>query len=187
MSRKSFLCLLSIVAVGFAPGCRLPITVGHIDSFFVAPAASDNLADVRAVVVLTDENVPQVIERYYGLDKYRTTGIQKAVRDAIAMSLGAAFETLEFAAQAPPDGYDVLLQPRIDLAKSGWWMNEWQIRLTLIAKDRDGNLVTEATAFGTHEYFFLPDSSPAIRFALRSACQELMPEVAVSLERHFTL
>jgi hypothetical protein len=179
--------LLSIAAVAFSAACQLPVTEGHIDSFFVAPVVTDNLADVRAVVVLTDENVPPVIDRSFQLDKYRTTGIQKSVREALAMSLGAAFETLDFAEQPPTDGYDVLLQPRVHVENKGFWIHEWHIRVTLIAKDREGNFLTEATAVGTHGYFFLPDSPPAFRFALRSACQQSLPEVALSLERHFAL
>jgi hypothetical protein len=187
MSRKSILCSLSIVAVGFTAACQLPVTESHVDSFFVAPVVTDNLADVRAVVVLTDENVPPVVDRYFHLDKYRTTGIQKSVREALAMSLGAAFESLEFAEQAPIDGYDVLLQPRVDIEKTGLWINEWHVRVTVVARDRDGNLVSETTAVGTHGYVFLPESPPAFRFALRSACQQSIPEVALSLERHFAL
>jgi hypothetical protein len=147
--------------------------------------ARESLGDLRAVAILTETDVPQVVDRWFGLDKYRITGTQRAVREALAMSLGTTFETLEFVAAVPDSGYDILLRPQVDLEKTGWWGAEWKVRMTVTAKDPDGNLIAEATALGKHGYFFLPDSRPAFRYALREACQSVMDEVSVSLERHF--
>lgn len=120
MSRRSLLCLISIVAMGFVSGCSWwPLTVDRIDSFFVAPVVGENLSGIRAVAVLTETDVPQVIDRWFRGDHHRITGTQRAVREALVMSLGAAFESLEFAASDPADGYDVLLKPRVDL-KTTW-------------------------------------------------------------------
>jgi len=185
MSRMSLLCLISIVTMGFVSGCSWPITVDRIDSFFVAPVVGESLSGIRAVAVLTETDVPQVIDRWFRGDHYRITGTQRAVREALIMSLGAALESLEFTASDPADGYDVLLQPRIDLKKTGWLGNEWHIRMTVIATGRDGNPIAEVTALGKHGYFFLPSSGNAFRFALRRACQEAIAEVAVSLKSHF--
>jgi hypothetical protein len=187
MSRISLFCLTLIVAAGFASGCSWPITVDRIDSFYVAPVVGESLAGLRAVAVLTEADVPEVIDRWIRGDHYRITGTQRAVREALVMSLGAAFESLEFAANDPAGGYDVLLKPSVDLKKTGWWGNTWHIQMTLAAKDRDGNLITEVTALGKHGFFFLPNSGNAFRFALRRACQEAIAEVAVSLKSHFAI
>jgi hypothetical protein len=183
MSRMPLLCSLLVLVVGVATSC-VRTHPGRVDSVFVAPVPSTNLADLRAVAVLADELVPDVVEEGYP-EVYRVTGLQRAIREALAMSIGPAFASLEFAAEDPVDGYDVLLRPRVDLKVIAIYSNKWRVQLTVTATDEEGNLITESTALGEQGFFFLPDWSPAFRFALRIACQEVIAELAESLDRHF--
>jgi hypothetical protein len=183
MCRIVALVVLSIVALGATAGC-VRTHPGRVDSFFVEPVASENLRSLRAVVLLSDRDVPEVLEVGYP-EVYRITGIKRVVREVFLTTLGPAFSSLEFAHGAPPPEYDVLLKPRVAVEVVSRLSNKWRVSVAVAAYDRNEELMTEATAVGEHEFALLPDWSPAFRFAFRKACQDVLPEVAASLDRRF--
>jgi hypothetical protein len=187
MSHPSFVLLLVGFTAALVTGCaELRTHAGQADAFFVPSVRTDHLSDKRVAVVLSDAAVPEVIESGW-IDIWMLTGNRRVVREALLMSLAPAVDVLEFTAEEPAGGYEILLRPQLEVSVRQPLLSRTyvEVRLGIRAEASDGKSIGESEAV-TRQKFQMPGNWPrAYRFALRRASQEVIPSVAQELDQHF--
>lgn len=143
----------------------------------------EHLHDMTAAVVVGDECLADRLSDWCDTHRFVVVGIQFWARESLDAALNSAFASLTVRQSAGADAADIVIYPSVALEVSGIVRHEAVVQMTLVGRNRSGDVIASATGTGRSASSLLMASIEAnIREAFDGALEDAVRSLLPALD-----